>query len=164
VLAETTAVVMAAGCANGGNDAGGSTPTSQASAAAGNSGNDNTTEVCAAVESSVRVAMTEIAPLMAKAVQAAMANDKAAGAAAVQAAIPAYEAWATALRTEATRATNAELKAALTAMESELGKLTAVMATANAIDSIDVETTEFVNATKTIEQVCNFKFAAIGPS
>ena len=54
----------------------------------------------------------------------------------MQAAIPAYEAWVTALRTEAMRATNVELKAALTAMESELGKLIAVMATANAIDSI----------------------------
>ena len=49
VLAAMTAVVMAAGCANGSNDAGAVTPTSNTSAAAGNRGAD-TTEVIPIVE------------------------------------------------------------------------------------------------------------------
>ena len=65
---------------------------------------------------------------------------------------------------EAGRATDVELKSALIAMVPELDSMIPAMATANALDGLDMDTTAFVNATKTIEQVCNFKFDAIGPS
>ena len=109
--------------------------------------------------------MTKMAPEIAKAVQAAIANDSAAGAAAVQGAMPIVEAWAASLRAEASKATDVELKSALTAMVSELDRMIPVMATANGIDGLpDLETAGFLNATKKIEDVCNFKFDAITPS
>ncbi len=109
--------------------------------------------------------MSKMAPEIAKAVQAAIANDSAAGAAAVQGVMPIVEAWATSLRAEATKATDVKLKSALTDMLSELDRMIPVMATANGIDGLpDMETDEFVNATKRIEDVCNFKFDAITPS
>jgi hypothetical protein len=109
--------------------------------------------------------MTKMAPEFAKAVEAAIANDSATEAAAVQGAMPIVEAWATSLRADAGKATDVELKSALTAMVSELERMIPVMATANGIDGLpDMETAEFVNATKRIEDVCNFKFDAITPN
>jgi hypothetical protein len=152
LAAMAAAFIPAAGCGD-------------ASGPSGNSGGDNTTEVCAAVETSTRGAMTKMAPEIAKAVEAAIANDSAAGAAAVQRVMPIVEAWTTSLRAEASKATDVELKSALTAMVSELDRMIPVMATANGIDGLpDMETAEFVNATKKIEDVCHFKFDAITPS
>jgi hypothetical protein len=160
LAALTTAIIATAGCGTSNNNAGGSTPTNS-SAPAGN----NTTEVCTAIESSTRDALNKMAPELAKAIQASTNKDTAAATAAVRAVMPIVQAWAGALRTETGKATDAELKGALTMMVAEFDKMIPQMATANGIDGLpDMETTDFVNSSKTIEKVCGFKFDEIAPS
>src|SRR5262245_21293575 len=153
----TAAIIAAAGCDN--SNANG-TGQNNASAPAG----DNTTDVCAAAESSTRDALTKMAPELAKAIQASTSNDTAGAAAAVQAVKPIVEAWAAALRTETGKATNVELKGALTPLVAELDQMIPQMATATGIDGLpDMETTGFVSSIQTIERVCGFKFDEIAP-
>lgn len=148
----TAALFTAAACGNSNTPGGTAT-----SAPAGNgaSAGDNTAEVCAAAKKTIEDSTRKLAEELTKALMAQSSGDAAAGAAAIQSLQALFTSTISSARTEAARATNAELKQALTTFADESEKAIANVKTPADLEKIDqLDTAALTAAQEKVDQIC----------
>lgn len=151
-LAALTTALFAAGC---GDDTDGSTATTPTSAPATTAAADNTKEVCAASEKIIADGATKLSGELTGIARAAASGDPTVKQQALDSVKSLFTTWSTGLRAEADRATNPELKQALTTYLTEVDKAATSLRSFDDLKNLDkFETAEMKSAGQTLDRLC----------
>jgi len=156
LAALSVALFGAAACNDSSNpSASGTTPTGQASPTGGTSSGDNTKEVCAAAEKVITDGTTKFTTELTNAMTAASSGNAEAANQAIAALKTLFSEWVQGLRAEASKATNAELKASLTTFADELQGAADKIKTAQDLQTLEnFETAEMTQASDALDRIC----------
>ncbi|HET8662073.1 MAG TPA: hypothetical protein VFM55_24200 [Micromonosporaceae bacterium] len=140
------AALFAAGCGDTDDSTGGTPATTLA---------DNTKEVCVAAEKALADGTTKLGGEMGRIATATATGDATAKQQALDSVKNLLKSWSTGVRAEADRATNPELKQALTTFSTEVDKMDASLTSFDKLKDLGTfETPEIKAASETIERLC----------
>jgi len=145
-LAALAAALLTAACSNSDNTGSGTPTSAPATSAAA----DNTKEVCAAAEKAITDGQQQFATELQKAMSAQGADQTTA----IQALKTLFGQWVTSLRAEAAKATNPELKTALTTFSDELQKAADNINTPQDLQNFDMDSPAMKSASDTLDRLC----------
>ncbi|HZN16932.1 MAG TPA: hypothetical protein VFB84_01910 [Micromonosporaceae bacterium] len=146
-LAALAAALFAAGCGDTNDSTTGGSPATTLA--------DNTKEVCAAAEKAIADGTTRLGGEMGRIATAAATGDAAAKQQALDSVKNLLKSWSTGVRAEADRATNPELKQALTTFSAEVDKMDASLTSFDKLKDLgNFETPEIKTASETVNRLC----------